>query len=112
MKSLFKMLFIFLVMTIALLSNPSALQTQSIDLVGSIQNTPKETVILVSNNMLSGSIISNSKEENNSISGTTPLIISYLTQDNIYNENKSFNKGYSIHKISTNNQKIQQIRAP
>lgn len=106
------MLFIFFVMTITLLSNPFALQTQSIDLEGSIQNTPKETVILVSNNMLSGSIISNSKEENNSISGTTPLIISYLIQDNIYNENKSFDKGYSIHKISTNNQKIQQIRAP
>ena len=106
------MLFIFLVMTITLLSNPSALQAQTVELVGSIQNTPKETVILVSNNMLSGSIISCSKEENNTFSGSAPLVISYVEQNKIFNKNKSFNRGYSIHNLSTNNQKVQQIRAP
>ena len=106
------MVFIFTVMAISLLSNPSTLQAQPIDLKDSIQSTQKETVVLVSNNMLSGCIVSNSKEDDNSFSDTTPLVLSFINQDNIFNKNKSFNKGYSIHNLSTNNQKVQQIRAP
>ena len=99
-------------MTISLLSEPSSLYAQPVDLTGSIENVKSETVILVSNNMLGGSVVSNSKEDDNSFSGSIPLIISYVTQENIFNKNKSFNKGYFIHNLSTDKQKVQQIRAP
>ena len=63
MKSFFKIIFMFFVLTIALLSEPSALQAQPVDLTGSIQNIKTETVVLVSNNILGGDIRANTEEE-------------------------------------------------
>ena len=112
MKNLFKLLFIIFSLAIFLFLEPPALQAQQIDNTGFIQGFDKETVVLISNNFLNSEI--SSYEENNSqnFSGTPPLIINFEPHKDIYAKNITLLKGSFIHNLSTDNQKVQQIRAP
>ena len=105
------MFYMFLLMTISLLSMPQTLSSQSVDLIGSIQTPQAETVVLVSNNILGGEVFSNSNEETTNYVGSV-LATSFLLQGcGLYN-NKFLLKESFIHNLSTNKQKVHQIRAP
>ena len=105
------MLIIFF-LAIYILLEPQSLQAQSIEDLGYIQNIKTETVSLVSNNIMSGEISSYQEENNQNFSGNSPLIISYYSQNNNFEKNNPLLKGRFIHNLSTDNKKVQQIRAP
>ena len=112
MKNLFKFLFTLFSLAIFLFLEPPVLQAQQIDTTGYIQSINKETVVLVSNSILNTEI--SSYEENNSqnFSGTSPLVINFEPYKDIYAKNIALLKENFIHNLSTDNQKVQQIRAP
>ena len=112
MKNLFKLLFIIFSLAFFLFLEPPVLQAQQIDTTGFIQGFDKETVVLISNNFLNSEI--SSYEENNSqkFSEIPPLVINFEPHKDIYAKNITLLKGSFIHNLSTDNQKVQQIRAP
>ena len=112
MKSFIKLFFIFFALLILLISQPSSLHAQTIDFNGYIKNIDREEVVLVSNNLLNGEITSCQKEQQENLSGETPLIISFDYNKNIFLKNNTQINGSFIHNLSTDNQKIQPIRAP
>ena len=112
MKRIFNLVMIFFALATTLLLGPDALQTQSIDTISYLQNTKSETVVLASNSILDGEIYSNQEEESPNFSGGSPFLVSYVSKKADYNKNKTQLYGSFIHNLSTNNQKVQQIRAP
>ena len=112
MKSCFKLLMIIFSLAIALLLGPSTLQTQAIDTTGYIQNIKNETVVLVSNNILNGEISSYQEENSHNYTGNSPLVLTIDSNKNLYTKNITHLNGCFIHNLSTDNQKVQQIRAP
>ena len=112
MKSLFKFILIIFSLAVTLLLDPSALQAQPVNITGSISNIKTETVVLVSNNMLNGEISSYQEENTQNYSGNSPLILTFNTNKSLYTKNKTQLNGCFIHNLSTDKQKVQQIRAP
>ena len=102
---------IFFALAMSLLLEPQTLQAQPVDAVGYIQNVKTETVVLVSNNILSGEISSYQEENPQNYLGSSPLVINLENNQFLYNKNKTQLIGCFIHNLSTNNQKVQQIRA-
>ena len=112
MKSFIKIIFIFLATTIFLLSNPTSLQAQPTYSTGAIQKVQTETVELVANNMLDINICENIKEETTTYSGEASIIISQYADTNYLTLIKNTDNKSFIHNLSTNKQKVHQIRAP
>lgn len=91
---------------------PQTLHIESIDNTGYIKNIAFETIVLASNNILDGEIYSNQEKEPANYFGSSPFLISFDSNKLNYNNNKTgLNKSF-IHNLSTNRQKIHQIRAP
>ena len=85
---------------------------QPVDITGSIQNIKTETVVLVSNNMLGGEIVSSDEKNTNNYIGSSTLVAETAQEQNLFNHNIIHFCGRFIHNLSTNNQKVHQIRAP
>ena len=111
MKRIFKFFILFFALAMTLLLEPNALQTESVDSIGYIQNVKSETVVLVSNNLL-GSEIYSQQDEAPNISGCSPCLISYVSKKDILEKNKTQINGCFIHNLSTDKQKVHPIRAP
>ena len=112
MKRLFYIVILFFALTLSLLVEQRGVQAQPIYSGGSIQNVKKETVILVSNNILNGEITSYQQKKNTNFSGITNLLANYLPVNNLFDHNKPILDGCFIHNYSTNKEKTHQIRAP
>ena len=112
MKSLFKILIVIFSLVISLFLEPTSLHAQPIDITGSISNIKTETVVLISNNFLNGEISSYQEENSQNYLGSSPLVINLENNQFLYNKNKTQLIGCFIHNLSTDNQKVQQIRAP
>ena len=112
MKRIFKFFILFFALAMTLLLEPNALQTESVDSIGYIQNVKSETVVLASNSILGGEIYSNQEEESPNFSGDSPFLVSFVSKKADFNKNKTQLNGCFIHNLSTNNQKVHQIRAP
>ena len=112
MKSFVKLLFIIFTMVMSFTITPSELYSNNIQPIGYIQTIPNETVEIVSNNILNSEIYSNNEENNQNFSTNSTNIISFNQRDNIFSKNKTHFNGSFIHNLSTNNKKVQQIRAP
>ena len=79
---------------------------------GSIQQIEQENVVLVANNFIGGEVVSSEEENSSNYFTLYPLVISFANNDNFFIKNKTQLNGYFIHNLSTNKQKVQQIRAP
>jgi len=112
MKSMFKFLIIIFSLAVTLLLEPSTLQAQTVDTTGYIKNIKNETIVLISNNILNGEISSAQEENNQNFSGAAPLILAHQTNSNLFYKNQTQLNGCFIHNLSTDKQKVQQIRAP
>ena len=112
MKKLLYMIMIFIALTIFSLLRSTDLEVQAVNSIDYIRNIQKETVVLVSNNIFNGEISSYQEKNNQDFSNSTPLTLSYLSTDNLKNQNSTFLKGHFIHNLSTNKLKVHQIRAP
>lgn len=112
MKKLLYMIMIFIALTIFSLLRSTDLEVQAVNSINYIRNIQKERVVLVSNNIFNGEISSYQEKNNQDFSNSTPLTLSYLSTDNLKNQNSTFLKGYFIHNLSTNKLKVHQIRAP
>lgn len=112
MKCFFKTFFIFLIMAISLVIEPSDLQAKEFYPEASIQAIAKETVEIVANNFYGGEICSYQEENNQNSSGSSPQIISFLLNNSLLLANKTQFNGCFIHNLSTNLKEVQQIRAP
>ena len=112
MKRLFKIFLFFFALALTLLLEPSSLQNSNIDITGSIQKVKNETVVLVSNNMLGGEITSYQEKNDTNFSNSTSLVINYQNFDNLLSKNQAQLNGCFIHNLSTDKEKVHQIRAP
>ena len=112
MKRLFHIVMLFFALAISFLLEPSAIQAQPIDTIGTIQGVQKETVVLVSNNIFNGEITSNQQKNDQNFSGSVPLVLAYQPVNNLFDKNKTQLNGCFIHNLSTDKQKVHQIRAP
>lgn len=89
-----------------------ALHSQPIDTIDYIQNVKTETVVLVSNNILCGEISSYQEENSSNYLNNSPVILSFISDNTLLEKTKSHLNGRFIHNLSTNKQKVNQIRAP
>ena len=112
MKSFFKILFIFFTMVLTFWVQPSDFQLKEIQTEASIQAVANEELALVSNNLYGGEIYSYQEENNQNVFGNSPLVLSFNFENNNFLKNNTRIYGSFIHNLSTNNQKVQQIRAP
>ena len=112
MKRIFNLVMIFFALAITFLLEPNALHAQPVDTISYLQNTKSETVVLASNSILGGEIYSNQEEESPNFSGDSPFLVSFVSKKADFNKNKTQLNGCFIHNLSTNNQKVHQIRAP
>lgn len=112
MKRLFYIITLFFTLAFSLLIESSALQTQPIDFINSIKNTEKEELVLISNNLFAGEITSRNTRNNQIFFGSSPLLLSHQTSNNLFGKDKSKLNGYLIYNLKTEKQKIHQIRAP
>ena len=112
MKRLLHIAMLFLALALSLLIEPNSLHSQHVDAVDYIQNVKQETVVLASNSLLGGEIYSNQEEETPNYSGNSPFGVIYVSNKTVLNKNKSQLNGSFVHNLSTNNQKVHQIRAP
>lgn len=112
MKSFFKVIIIVFMLAMSLLTRPSALQAQPVDLTGYVKNLETENIVLVSNNILGGEICASQEENNTNSCGTEPLVLEFISRKNLLKDSNSRLYEKSIHNISTNLKDIQQIRAP
>ena len=112
MNRFFKTFFIFFALATVLLLMPTSIQTQPTDNCGYIQNIKAETVTLLSNNLLNTEISSSEDLNEQIFSGSTPLILTYQSNENLFNQNKTQSNGNFIHNLSTDNPKVHSIRAP
>ena len=112
MKSFLKLIMIFIVMVLSFWMEPTDLYAQSVDLTGSIQNIKAETVSLVSNNLVSGEIVASEGENTTNSLGFSPVIVSFNLDDNFFLKSTAHLNESFIHNLSTNKQKVHQIRAP
>lgn len=112
MKNFVRLILILFVMTLSLWAEPSGLYAQPVDLTGSIQNIKTETVVLVSNNILGGEIVSSDEKNTNNYIGSSTLVAEANQEKNLFNHNIIHFCGSFIHNLSTDNQKIHLIRAP
>ena len=112
MKSLIKLLIIFFALAFSFLLEPSSLQAKPIDSIGSIQRPKTESVVLVSNLLYGGEVYSNNEENSQVYSGSSPVATSHLVLKDSLAKNITQLNGCFIHNLSTDKQKVQQIRAP
>ena len=116
MKKLFNTTILFFILTLSLalsiLTGTTALGTQSVDLSSCIKNINNENAVLVLNNRLNGEISSRNNRNNHILSNSTPLILAHQSINDILIENKAEINKYFINNLSTDKQKIHQIRAP
>ena len=103
---------LFFALALSLVLGPNSLQTQPTETIGYIQNIKSETVVLASNNLLGGEIYSNQEEESPNYSGNPPFLISFVSKKSDFDKNKTHSDGSFIHNLSTDKQKVHQIRAP
>ena len=112
MKRIFNLIIIFFALATTLLLEPNALQTQPVECIGYIQNIKNETVVLASNNIVSGEIYSNQEEDAPNISGGSPFLVSHVSKKADFNKIKALLNKSFIHNLSANNKKVHPIRAP
>ena len=112
MKQLFHLIILCFFLTLTLLLLPNELQAQPIESIDFIQSAEKETVVLISNNLLGGEIYSNKDDKSTNFSGNSPFLIAFNSKENLFDKNKiQINKKF-IYNLSVNKQNINQIRAP
>ena len=90
---------------------PSDFQIKEITTQPSIQAIANENLELISNNFYNGEVYAN-QENNQNVFGNTPQAIVFDVTNNDFVKNNTHIYGSFIHNLSTNNQKVQQIRAP
>lgn len=113
MKSIFKLFLVFFSLAMALLLDHSALQINDYTLLsGAISHPEQETCVLVSNNIFNGEIRGVEEEILFSGVGSSTFVASSSFNKNAFNKNKTQLYGCFIHNLSTDNQKVHQIRAP
>lgn len=117
MKKIFNLALFFIAVAFTLVfslfsEGNSVHAQQPIKTVDSIQSIQRETVVLISNNILKGEISSRQKENNNSFTGTYPVLLTYNPVIvSPYKTTLQFNGEYNPN-ISNNEEKTQKIRAP
>lgn len=99
-------------MAISFMVKPPTLHAQDIQINGYIQNHTNNSMEIVTNNFFGGEIYSNQEENNQNILSYSPQALASITDKNFFLKNKSHLNGCFIHNLSTNKQKVQQIRAP
>ena len=112
MKSIFKLLLIIFTLTITLLLEPSTLQSNNIDISGTINHPDQETYVLVSSNAFNGEIRNVQDENSTNFTGSSLTLISNSFNENSFNKYNPSLLGSFIHNLSTNKHKVHQIRAP
>ena len=112
MKNISKYLLLFFMMLVSFSLTSSDFVIKEIHSVASIQASSKEEFVLVSNNLQRGEIYSIQEENNQNSVGNSPQLISFNFEDHLFSKNNTRIYGSFIHNLSTNNQKVQQIRAP
>ena len=112
MKSFFKFVLIFFALAFTLLLDSSALQAQPISSSAFISSPQKESVVLVSNNLWQGEIRSAQDETQENFIGAISAIVAEIQPEIFFIKNKTLLKGCFIHNLSTDKQKVHQIRAP
>ena len=111
MRNFIRLAIIFFVMFFSLGAEQFS-SAQPVDITGSIQNIKNETVVLVSNNILGGEILSSQEEGFDDFLSSSTLAINNDLNKNLFVNNYFIINGRFIHNLSTNNQKVHQIRAP
>ena len=99
-------------MAISLFVEPTNLHAQQIYKNGYIQTHTNNAMEIVSNNIFGGEIYSNQEENNQNFLGDSPQFLATTSNKNFFRQNKTQSFGRFIHNLSTNKQKVQQIRAP
>lgn len=112
MKRLLSIITLFFALAFSFMLESCALHSQPIDTIGYIQNVKTETVVLVSNNILGGEISSYQEENSSNYLGNSPVILSFISDNTLLDKTKSHLNGCFIHNLSTNKEKVNQIRAP
>ncbi len=101
-----------MMMVVTFTLTPSDFNIKEIQTIPTIQASVEENLVLVSNNFYGGEIYSNNEEQNHNSSGSSPCLSSLVFDNNNLVKNNSRTYGYFIHNLSTDNPKVQQIRAP
>lgn len=112
MKSILKVLFIFLAFVVSLALEPLDLHAQEISSFGYIQKSPYESLEVVSNNIFGEGYFTAQDKNNNTSLDNTHYCASILFKKNTNIENNSLIYRVFIHNLSTNSKKVQSIRAP
>ena len=117
MKKIFNLALFFIAVAFTLVfslfsEGNSVHAQQPIKTVDSIQSIQRETVVLISNNILKGEISSRQKENNNSFTGAIPLSIAYNPVNNLSNKRTLQFYGEYINNPSNNAKSPHTIRAP
>lgn len=112
MKRFFHIAVLFFTLALSLMLGSLSLQAQPIESIGYVQNVKAETLVLASNNLLAGEIYSNQEEEIPNYSGNSHVVFSFASSKANFDKNKTQLNGCFIHNLSTNKQKVHQIRAP
>ena len=112
MKSFFKLVFIFLIMSMIFCVQPSDFQIKEITTQPSIQAIANENLELISNNFYNGEVYANQENNDQNSLGSSPIATTVIIKNNLILDNIARTKSSFIHNLSTNNQKVQQIRAP
>ena len=112
MRQFFRIIIVFFTSALLLLLEQNYIQAQSVDSIGYIQNIKNETVVLVSNNILNSEVFSSEQKNDQNFIGSTPFVLGYQPVESLFNKNTTQLNGSFIHNLSTNKQKVHQIRAP
>ncbi|MBO5738785.1 hypothetical protein J6R97_05545 [bacterium] len=112
MRGLFKIVLLFFTLATLFLLEPNNLHSSSIEFEGFISRVKKESVVFVSNNIFNGEIHSNQQKDNQNTIGSTPLVLAYQSFGSSISKNITQLNGCFIHNLSTDKQKVHQIRAP
>jgi hypothetical protein len=112
MRGLFKIVLLFFALATLFLLEPSSLHSSSIESEGFISGVKKESIVLVSNNIFNEEISSNQQKDHQNTLGSTPLVLVYQPFDNTIFKNITQLNGGFIYNLSTDKQKVHQIRAP
>lgn len=112
MQRLFKYVFIFMALVAAFLSTPQETYQYDIQPVNYIQNDYQK-VVLVSNTLRTNEAISNPEDiDSGMFAGGNHFLAVVYPQNHNFTKNISRQYRESIHKLSTDNERILSIRAP
>jgi len=116
MKRIFNITMIFLVVALAvvlsLVPGVDAFHSDFIETTGYIKSVKNETVVLASNNGLTGEITSRNNKNNHIYTNSSPLISASQSENNLFKNEQAQISGCFGYNLSIDKQKVHQIRAP